>query len=71
LIYDTFTFFKEFDLLDIRLHELSSVVDKFVLIEADRTHSNIPKPFYYEENKERYNDFWDKFLEKSAAYSRM
>jgi len=62
LIYDTFTFFKEFDLLDIRLHELSSVVDKFVLIEADRTHSNIPKPFYYEENKERYKDFWDKII---------
>lgn len=60
MIYDTFTFFKELDLLDIRLHELYDVVDCFVLLEADRTQSNIPKPFYYHENKERFKDFWPK-----------
>jgi beta-1,4-mannosyl-glycoprotein beta-1,4-N-acetylglucosaminyltransferase len=62
MIYDTFTFFKELDLLEIRLHELSDVVDKFVLVEADRTQSNQPKPFYYEENKERFKDYWDKII---------
>ena len=62
MIYDTFTFFKELDLLEIRLHELEGVVDKFVLVEADRTQSNNPKPFYYEENKERFRDYWDKII---------
>jgi beta-1,4-mannosyl-glycoprotein beta-1,4-N-acetylglucosaminyltransferase len=62
MIYDTFTFFNEFDLLEIRLHELSDVVDKFVLVEADRTQSNQPKPFYYDENKERFKDYWDKII---------
>jgi beta-1,4-mannosyl-glycoprotein beta-1,4-N-acetylglucosaminyltransferase len=62
MIYDTFTFFKELDLLEIRLHELGDVVDKFVLVEADRTQSNQPKPFYYEENKERFKDYWDKII---------
>ena len=62
MIYDTFTFFNELDLLEIRLHELSDVVDKFVLVEADRTQSNQPKPFYYEENKERFKEYWDKII---------
>lgn len=62
MIYDTFTFFNEFDLLEIRLHELGEVVDKFVLVEADRTQSNQPKPFYYEENKERFREYWDKII---------
>ena len=62
MIYDTFTFFKELDLLEIRLHELSDVVDKFVLIEADRTQSNQPKPFYYDENRERFKEYWDKII---------
>ena len=62
MIYDTFTFFKELDLLEIRLHELSDAVDKFVIVEADRTQSNQPKPFYYEENKERFKEYWDKII---------
>jgi hypothetical protein len=62
MIYDTFLFFNEFDLLDIRLHELDAVVDKFVLVEATRTHSNKPKPLYYTENRERYAAFHDKII---------
>jgi beta-1,4-mannosyl-glycoprotein beta-1,4-N-acetylglucosaminyltransferase len=62
MIYDTFTFFNELDLLEIRLQELSDVVDKFVLVEADRTQSNQPKPFYYEEGKERFRDYWNKII---------
>jgi beta-1,4-mannosyl-glycoprotein beta-1,4-N-acetylglucosaminyltransferase len=62
MIYDGFTFFRELDLLEIRLHELADVVDKFILVECDRTHSNLPKPFYYEENKDRFKDYWDKII---------
>lgn len=62
MVYDCFSFFNELDLLEIRLNILSQSVDKFVLVEADRTHSNKPKPFYFEENKERYKEFLPKII---------
>ncbi|MFZ1693689.1 MAG: hypothetical protein WAT74_10860 [Flavobacteriales bacterium] len=54
MIYDCFTFFNELDLLEIRLRELDSVVDRFVLVEATLTHQGKPKPLWYAENKERF-----------------
>jgi beta-1,4-mannosyl-glycoprotein beta-1,4-N-acetylglucosaminyltransferase len=57
MIYDCFTFFNELDLLEIRLNVLDQIVDKFVLVECDKTHSGQPKPFYYRENRERFKRF--------------
>ena len=54
MIYDCFTAFNELELLEIRLHELSPVVDRFVLVEATRTHSNLPKPLYFRDNWSRF-----------------
>lgn len=62
MIYDCFMFFNELELLEIRLNELSGVVDKFVLVEATKTFSNKPKPLYYENNKERYSNFKDRII---------
>lgn len=62
MVYDCFIFFNELDLLEIRLNELDSVVDKFVIIEADRTFQNDPKPFIFEENKERFAKYLDKII---------
>jgi len=62
MVYDCVTFFNELDLLEIRLNVLSEVVDKFVLVEADRTQTNREKPFYFEENRERYKQFLDKII---------
>lgn len=59
-IFDCFTFFNELDILEIRLNILDAVVDKFVLVEATRTHSNQPKPLYFEDNKERFAMFLHK-----------
>lgn len=56
-IYDTFTFFNELDLLDIRLNVLDEVVDQFVLVEATRTFQNRKKPLYFNENKSRFSRF--------------
>ena len=50
MIYDCFLFYNEFDLLEIRLNELNPVVDKFVLVEATRTHQKKKKLLYYAEN---------------------
>lgn len=62
MIFDCFTFFNELDLLEIRLHELHKVVDKFVLVEATRTFQKQPKPLYFQENKKRFEPFLDKII---------
>jgi len=61
-IYDGFLFFNELDLLEIRLNTLNDVVDKFILVESSVTHSGLPKPFYFEDNKERFSKFLDKII---------
>ena len=50
-------FFNELDLLEIRLNELSRVVDLFILIEARKTHTGNKKRLYFNENKERFAEF--------------
>lgn len=62
MVYDCFLFNNELDILDIRLHELSNVVDKFVLVESTVTHVNRTKPLYFKENKSRYKNFLHKIV---------
>ncbi len=61
-VYDCFLFFNEFELLNVRLHELRDRVDYFVLVEADETFSGVPKPMYFAENKELFSPFLDKII---------
>lgn len=60
MIYDCFSFFNEIELLEIRLNILDEVVDKFVIAEANKTHTGKPKEFIFEKNKHRF----EKFLHK-------
>lgn len=62
MVYDCFQFFNELDILKIRLNVMSPVVDRFVISEATTTFSGIPKPLYYEENKELFKEFEDKII---------
>jgi hypothetical protein len=39
-IYDTFLFFNELELLELRLNILNDVVDKFVIVESTKTFSS-------------------------------
>lgn len=59
-VFDTFSFFNELELLDIRLHELDPVVDFFVIVEATQTHQGNPKPLYFEQNKSMFEKFLPK-----------
>lgn len=67
MIYDTFPFYNELDLLELRLYELDSVVDRFVLCEAPFTHSGKPKPLYFQENKARFAKFLPKIIHLVAT----
>jgi beta-1,4-mannosyl-glycoprotein beta-1,4-N-acetylglucosaminyltransferase len=51
MIYDCFNFLNEEHILEIRIEELNSVVDKFVICESDITVSNIRKPFFLEDSE--------------------
>lgn len=59
-IIDIFSFNGELDALEIRLNVLYEWVDEFIICESDETFTGLPKPLYYEENKERYRKFWPK-----------
>lgn len=61
-IYDCFCFFNELDLLELRLNVLNDHVDYFVISEASVTHTGVAKPFYFEENKERFSKFLHKII---------
>lgn len=61
-IINGFPFFNEVDVLEFRLTVLHPVVDKFILVEGTRTHTGLPKPLYFYENRERYSQFMDKIV---------
>jgi beta-1,4-mannosyl-glycoprotein beta-1,4-N-acetylglucosaminyltransferase len=48
-VLDCFTFFDEFDVLELRLTELHDVVDRFVAVEASTTFAGDPKPYLLKE----------------------
>jgi hypothetical protein len=62
VIWDTFLFFNELDVLELRLHELNSCVDKFVFVEATWTHQLQPKPLIFAQNRDRFAAFADKIV---------
>jgi beta-1,4-mannosyl-glycoprotein beta-1,4-N-acetylglucosaminyltransferase len=62
MIYDCFTFFNEFDLLELRLRILDRVVDRFVLCEAPFTFRGAPKPLAFAEQAERFAPWRDRII---------
>jgi beta-1,4-mannosyl-glycoprotein beta-1,4-N-acetylglucosaminyltransferase len=61
-IFDTFTFFNELDLLELRMNILGDVVDYFVINEANITFTGKEKPLYYYENRERFKKWEHKII---------
>jgi len=59
-VFDCFTFYNEFDILELRLQELWDVVDYFVISEGNLTHQSNPKPFYLKDNWERFEKYASK-----------
>lgn len=59
-LIDAFPFHDELDILEMRLTELHDVVDHFIVVEADVTHQDDPKPSYYRDNAERFAPWADK-----------
>ena len=50
-IFDCFMYFNEDLILDIRLNELNSYVEKFIIVESNYTHSGEFKEFNFDIKK--------------------
>lgn len=61
-IYDSFLFFNELDLLDVRLNYLDDVVDYFVIVESIVTFSGKSKPLYFDLNKDKFKKYAHKII---------
>ena len=59
-IHDCFLFFNELDLLELRLQETFDHVDRFVILESDRTFTGQPKDFNLAANWDRFKPYADK-----------
>lgn len=47
----------EMDLLEIRMNELTSVVDYFLIAESNITFDGVPKETYFADNRQRFSSF--------------
>jgi len=61
-IFDTFLFFQELDLLEIRLEYLYTEVDFFIILEFSQKFNGEKKEFVFEKNKKRFHKYLNKIL---------
>lgn len=62
-IFDTFPFHDELDILECRLYELQDIPNLVhVLVEADVTHQDNPKPSYFLDSRERFAPWKDRIV---------
>jgi beta-1,4-mannosyl-glycoprotein beta-1,4-N-acetylglucosaminyltransferase len=62
MLVDTFMFYNEFDVLELRLMLLDKYVDRFVLVESEVTHAGGPKELFFHTNRERYAKWLSKIV---------
>lgn len=62
MVYDGFIFFNELELLKLRLEICANYVDRFILVESRYTFTNREKQLYFENNKEKFEQYMDKII---------
>ena len=67
-IYDCFSVFNEWELLELRLELLHKIVDYFVICESDVTFRGEPKPYYFEQNKKRFKQYESQIIHLKESY---
>jgi hypothetical protein len=60
MIVDAFMFNDEFDMLDIHLAITDSYVDRWIILEGNRTWSGIPKPYNLQNCLDKYAKYADR-----------
>lgn len=69
MISEYFSFYNEFDMLELKLQEHSPHVDRFVVTESNRTYNQIEKPYRLRQQWDRYAQWHDKitYLQMDAG----
>lgn len=62
MLIDSFLFFQELDLLEIRLEYLSPYIDKFIIVESCQTFKGGKKAYNFEINKKRFEKYLSKII---------
>lgn len=62
MLIDTFMFYNELDILELRFEVLDRYVDKFVLVESEVNHVGGIKELFFKNNKERYKKWLQKII---------
>lgn len=70
-VYDCFTFFNEFEILELRLKALWDVVDYFVIVEANIKQSGVPKDFNLLKRADDFKEFFPKIRYVAADLSKV
>ena len=60
MLVDTFMFYNELSVLELRLEVLDRYVDRFVLVESEVNHVGGPKELFFQNNKDRYSKWLHK-----------
>lgn len=68
MIFDTFMYNGEEDILDIRLNTLNSIVDKFIILESPKSHSLIERELEFPKQKNRFEKFKNKIHYHAIDY---
>ena len=61
-VLDAVLMSSELDLLEIRMNELDSVVDYFLIVESNATFTGLPKETYFALNRGRFSKFQHKII---------
>jgi len=61
-VLDAVLMSNELELLEIRMNELDSVVDYFLIVESNATFTGLPKETYFAQNRERFSKFQHKIV---------
>ena len=61
-IFDCFKLLNELEILELRLMELYDVVDYFVIVESNKTHTGKEKEFNFEKNKNLFQNYSHKII---------
>lgn len=70
MIYDTFMYCGEIDVLKLRLMELDPIVDRFIILEGDKTHTREQKGFLFKEQQDEIKKFHHKIIYLPASYCK-
>jgi beta-1,4-mannosyl-glycoprotein beta-1,4-N-acetylglucosaminyltransferase len=62
MIWESFMFFNEFEMLELKLQEHAKYVDKFIITESNRNFNQIEKPYIFMNQFDRFKKYHDKII---------